>query len=646
MICINSITICPESVTITKGKWYYGAYVQVCPTNATCRCVTWHSSNSNVANVNQNGYIFGVSEGVAVIYATAQDGSGAVGFCNVTVVSPVKVSSVTITPSTKTVNVGDTVGLSATVCPTNAEDKRIRWTSCDCNVADVDYLTGCVTAKAAGTTCICANAVDGSGVQGCCEVTVNTQNIDSIGVFRNLSMLSATPSDTETGAPAMLGLQFRERQDGNHDIRLISQIKTLYYKILGFEIHSKYGDAAPVSNILCSKIVYTSLLADEETVYPNDGFDYFVVDVIENVPENTVASFKIVPFAITLEGEFLRGSTATFSFEGTEQCDYVDFEIPECLSTLDHIRVNTGNGSNLDVMSLPNENSTVFGQFANEKQIALVIDTPQNEKWYAVYGRTTDGTYEFGWCDGEYLQAQVAFIKSQYSGTLNIRPEPNTNYKELGYIVKDERVRLLGKNIKEDNSTRVWNKIEYLGIEAYVVEDGDFNDCKDWVYLIEGKSGYDQFLDGLAQRESSGIYGKVSSSGSYLGRYQMGADALTDAGFKKNGAWTTLAKKYGVTNNASFLSSPQGQEVAIRLFHAELWKQLLNHGAESVIGDSYIGVTITKSGLLAAAHLVGASGVMGAIQDNREIADANGTKATRYMSELMGYDISEIVHKK
>ena len=25
---------------------------------------------------------------------------------------------------------------------------------------------------------------------------------------------------------------------------------------------------------------------------------------------------------------------------------------------------------------------------------------------------------------------------------------------------------------------------------------------------------------------------------------------------------------------------------------------------------------------------------------------ANGTKATRYMSELMGYDISEIVHKK
>ena len=36
-----------------------------------------------------------------------------------------------------------------------------------------------------------------------------------------------------------------------------------------------------------------------------------------------------------------------------------------------------------------------------------------------------------------------------------------------------------------------------------------------------------------------------------------------------------------------------------------------------------LGVTITKSGLLAAAHLVGAFRVMSAIQDNREIADAN-----------------------
>ena len=646
MILINSITICPENITITKGKWYYGAYAEVCPTNATCQCVTWHSSNSNVASVNEDGYICGVSEGSAVIYATAQDGSGALGFCNVTVVAPVKVSSVTVSPSTKTANVGDTFSLSATVCPTNADDKRIRWTSCDCDIADVDYLTGCVTAKSAGTTCICANAVDGSGVSGCCEVTCNAlgSGTDSIGVFRTLSTLSATPEDVETGAPVMLGVQFKEPQNGNYSIRFISQIKTRHYKAAGFEIHSKFGNDASVANIFCLKYVYSSITTAEETVYPDDGYNYFVVCLMENIPENTIASFKIRPFAITLEGEFLRGSETLFSCKDAQVIEDVDFEISEHLNTLEHIRVNTGNGSNLNVMSLPCENGTVLGQFANEQNLALVFETPQNEKWYAVYGRTVDGIYKFGWCDGEYLQAQVAFIKSQYSGTLNIRPEPNTNYHKLGYIVKNERVRLLEKNIKEDNSTRVWNKIEYLGIEAYVVEEGDFVACKDWGYLIESSSGYDLFLEVLAANESSNNYNAVS--GSHLGKYQMGDDALTDAGFKTDETWSTLANYYGITNKTSFLSSHQGQEVAIRLFHAELWKQLVSFGAESVIGDSYIGVTITKSGLLAAAHLVGALRLMGAIQDNREIADANGTKATRYMSELMGYDISEIVHKK
>ena len=68
MININSTTACPESITITKGKWYYGANAEVCSTDATNSCVTWHSSNSNIASVNELGHICGVSEGAAVIY--------------------------------------------------------------------------------------------------------------------------------------------------------------------------------------------------------------------------------------------------------------------------------------------------------------------------------------------------------------------------------------------------------------------------------------------------------------------------------------------------------------------------------------------------------------------------------------------------
>ena len=496
MTYINSITICPQNVTIKKGKWYYNTYAEICPTNATCKCLVWHSSNSNVASVNEDGDICGVSEGVAVVYATAQDGSGAVGFCTVTVVAPVMVESVTVIPSQKTVTVGDTFGLSATVCPQNAEDKRIRWTSCDCNIANVDYLTGCVTAKSAGTTYIYANAVDGSGVQGCCEVTCNVPNdiqsgTDSIGGFRMLSTLSAAPADAEADAPGLLGVQFKELDSGNFSVRFVSQIKTLNYNNLGYEIHSKFGNNASVAEVICSKIVYHSLIAGGEDIYPEEGYTYFYVAVIENVPENTVASFKIKPFAITSTGAYVYGDTVLFSCKDAEKIDDVNFETPERLSTLDHIRVNTGNGSNLSVMSLPGENSTVLGQFSNETEIFLLNETPQNEKWYAVYGQTIDGTYKLGWCSGEYLEKEVDFLRCVYDvKPIKVRNSPiaiNDDRNKVGKISKGAEVELLDKSVPSQDM-HLWYKVRYNRQEAYVVADeaeDDYDFFRKWIVLAQ-----------------------------------------------------------------------------------------------------------------------------------------------------------------
>ena len=204
MVLIKSITICPKNITITKGKWYYGAYAKICPTNATCKCLTWYSSNSNIASVNEHRHICGVSEGMAVIYATTQDGSGAVDFCHVTVIAPVMVGSVTVTPTNKVANVGDTFILSATVCPSNADDKRIRWTSCDNNIAEVDYLSGQVTTKTAGTVNIYANTVDGSAITGYCSVTVQNVPVESITInpITKTTVIDAIFSLTATVSPS------------------------------------------------------------------------------------------------------------------------------------------------------------------------------------------------------------------------------------------------------------------------------------------------------------------------------------------------------------------------------------------------------------------------------------------------------------
>ena len=117
MINVNTISLCPNNIVITKGDWYYEICAIICPTDATCKCLTWNSSNSNVATVNEYGYIYAISEGTSTIYASAQDGSGVTGSCNVTVVAPIYVNSISITPSVKTANVGDSFNLSATVCP-------------------------------------------------------------------------------------------------------------------------------------------------------------------------------------------------------------------------------------------------------------------------------------------------------------------------------------------------------------------------------------------------------------------------------------------------------------------------------------------------------------------------------------------------
>ena len=83
----------------------------------------------------------------------------------------IPVNEITLNPTSATLNVGETLQLTATVSPTNATDKSVSWTSSNTNVATVSN-TGLVTAVAAGTATITCTANDGSGVTATCSVTV------------------------------------------------------------------------------------------------------------------------------------------------------------------------------------------------------------------------------------------------------------------------------------------------------------------------------------------------------------------------------------------------------------------------------------------------------------------------------------------
>lgn len=172
MICVTSVTIYPKSIVLKTGQWYYDTTVEICPTNASRDCVTWHSSNPSVAMVNpSNGYIYAGTAGTAKIYATATDGSGCSDFLTVNVTrNPILVNSVELNQNTISIESGNTYTLSATVCPLNADNKALTWSTSNANVATI--CDGIVTAVSRGDATITARARDGSFAQDCCQVHV------------------------------------------------------------------------------------------------------------------------------------------------------------------------------------------------------------------------------------------------------------------------------------------------------------------------------------------------------------------------------------------------------------------------------------------------------------------------------------------
>ncbi len=191
MIFVDSVVVSPGNITLKKGSWYYGVSATVCPANADCTGVTWHSSNSSVASVNaSSGYICANAVGTTTIYATATDGSGCSDYITVTVTNTVSVTSVTLDRSTASIEVGSSITLGATVCPENAGNRTVNWSSSNTNVATVNG--GVVCALAQGSARITATAADGSGNCDCCTVTVTgnvlTTSVAVIPINKTLSV--------------------------------------------------------------------------------------------------------------------------------------------------------------------------------------------------------------------------------------------------------------------------------------------------------------------------------------------------------------------------------------------------------------------------------------------------------------------------
>ena len=108
--------------------------------------------------------------------------------------SMIPVTSVTLNRSSLTLDVGDTYNLSVTICPTNATNKSVTWSSSNKSVATVSS-SGKITAKKAGTTTITAKV---GNMSDTVKVTVHEDDIAVTSVEINRNNLSLYVGDVYT----------------------------------------------------------------------------------------------------------------------------------------------------------------------------------------------------------------------------------------------------------------------------------------------------------------------------------------------------------------------------------------------------------------------------------------------------------------
>ena len=154
------MTLDETNLVMEKGDVFH-LKATVTPNDDNAPSVTWSSSNSNVASVNDMGFVTAEGTGTATITARA---GNATATCQVRVVE----HTVTLDQSEVTLPIYNTVQLHATVTPHDGYEPPVEWSSSRPGVATVSanglvkgYMTGTatITAKVGQSTATCVVTV-------------------------------------------------------------------------------------------------------------------------------------------------------------------------------------------------------------------------------------------------------------------------------------------------------------------------------------------------------------------------------------------------------------------------------------------------------------------------------------------------------
>lgn len=138
------------------------------PDDATLQGVTYESRKPEVATVDENGVVTGVSRGSATIRVRSEDGYAQT---SVTVQVRQPAEEIQLELSKSTLPENKTASVKATVLPKDTNNKKLTWTSSDESIATVNQ-DGRVKGLRPGTVTITAASAEVPEVTGSIEVQV------------------------------------------------------------------------------------------------------------------------------------------------------------------------------------------------------------------------------------------------------------------------------------------------------------------------------------------------------------------------------------------------------------------------------------------------------------------------------------------
>lgn len=171
IIPVTGIVLKPASLTLTPNDRYL-LIATITPEDASMKKIEWTSDNENVATVDDNGQVYAVAAGTAIITAKCGDVKA---ICEVTVKTP-DLSGISLEKNVAEIDVSDdALILYVTHSPLEADKPQLYWTSNNEKVVKVEEI-GEMLAKvkpiAAGNATITVQVMTNAAMKDICEITV------------------------------------------------------------------------------------------------------------------------------------------------------------------------------------------------------------------------------------------------------------------------------------------------------------------------------------------------------------------------------------------------------------------------------------------------------------------------------------------